>query len=172
MSEIHNLMFEHFYSITKKQVNNSTNEIHSLYQILLYQPVRLGVVGGSRHVHDVEDRAEGSPERRGKLRAAVARDGRWDAETLNPAMQKRVRAGGRGRGRQRNGFRPSRRAIHNSKKIIKTRRHRQRAYDVDVHVREPPGRNWNVLRAQVDVAVHLTFLAIKARAAYFLIYLF
>jgi len=117
-----------------------------------------------RHVHDVQDRTEGSPERRRKLRAAIAGDGGGDAEALHPSMEKRVRASGRGRGRQRYSFWPSRRAIYDTKNIIKTRRQRQGAYDVDVHVRERPGRNWDMLRAQVHVAMYLTPLAGEARA--------
>jgi hypothetical protein len=78
------------------------------------------MVGGGRHVHDVQDRTEGSPERRSELSASVAGNRRGHAETLDPALKKGACAVGGGDVLQRDSFRPSRGAIYDSKKVVKT----------------------------------------------------
>jgi len=52
-----------------------------------HQAVGLGVVGGGLGVLDVEEAAQGGPQGRGELGAAVRCDDRWDAESAHPTLK-------------------------------------------------------------------------------------
>jgi len=86
----------------------------------LNQSVRLRVVGGGRDVGDVQQAAEGGPQRRGELGTPVAGDSGRDPKPLNPAMQKGGGAICGGDGGQRERLRPAGGPVDHSEQVGET----------------------------------------------------
>ena len=83
----------------------------------LNQAVALRVVGGGLHVLDVQQAAEGGPERGGELAASVRGDGRRHAKAGDPSSEEGVCAVGGGGGAQPDRLSPAGRPINDSKQI-------------------------------------------------------
>jgi hypothetical protein len=73
----------------------------------LHSAVCLGMIGGGLHMGDVEKGAECRPQGGCKLGSSVASDGGWDAEPLDPPVEKPRCAVGGGHGSEWNGFGPA-----------------------------------------------------------------